>query len=253
MCFLSSRGLFDDISLFPWPIILCIHPPHCGVDIFLFFLDWNSEINDFFFTLFLNRGDRIAFHSLSPYLCHTCIYFYVFYRDPVVYILCIWCYPNSICVEFLSGQIQSITFRFQRYWIYFQIYFSPLLPFCLPPQFLPPFLLSSIEMIFSVSYSVKVEHIKYISRNEFCKSLFLDFCHLRVNKLSHEDIVNSLNLWKWKEICYPYNNFKITRSQNSKYSFWDVPSNTDVFKAYQRNGFYLFSVGNWELQGLWLS
>ena len=92
------------LGSFPWPITLCIHSLHCGFDIFLFFLDWKSEINDLF-SLCSSIWETELFSTPSLFIyTHTCIIF-MFYRNPVIQILCIWGYPSSICVEILSWQI----------------------------------------------------------------------------------------------------------------------------------------------------
>lgn len=133
---------------------------------------------------------------------HICIYFYMFYRDLVIQILYIWGSPNSICMD-LSWQRQSSQFRFPRYWIYFQISFSlPLffhLFFLILHFFLPLiFLLSFTEIFFSVSYSLIVEHSKYISRSKFHKCAFLVCYHLVFNKLPYEGTGNYFYLWQMK-------------------------------------------------------
>lgn len=186
--FSSLHGLFEDICLFPGPITLCIYTVHCGVDIFLFFLDWKSWIKTYFHSI--PQSGRQDCFPPPPLLIHThtCVCFYMLYRDVVIQILCIWGHPNSICVGIWSWNWlysdfsgTKFTFKFLSLFFYFSISF-----------FL--FLISSSHLFFFffslnffpfVSYLVRVEPSKLISRNKFHKCIFPYCYYLIFNKVPH--------------------------------------------------------------------
>lgn len=113
----AHRVFFGDICLFPWPITLYPSTTLWGWHVFWFFLDWKSEINDLF-SLYSSIWEMgLLFTPTSLFIYdYTCIYFYMFYKDHVLQILCIWGSLSSMRAEILPWWIQSSQFRFFRHW-----------------------------------------------------------------------------------------------------------------------------------------